>query len=54
MHLTISRETGEILEVLQPPTADDYDVYQRALAAQVRSEITKLIKAQAPVLRSTP
>lgn len=52
MHLTISRETGEILEVLQLPTPEDYAAYQRALAAQVKNEITKLIRAQVPVHRS--
>lgn len=52
MHLIISRETGEILEVLQPPTHEDYAAYQRALAAQVKDEITKLIRAQSSLHRS--
>lgn len=42
MRLIVSRETGEILDVLEPASAADYAAIHQLLADQVRREILRI------------
>lgn len=42
MRLIVSRETGEILDVLEPASAADYAAFHQLLADQVRREILRI------------
>lgn len=42
MRLIVSRETGEILDVLEPASAADYAAFHQFLADQVRREILRI------------
>ena len=42
MHLIVSRETGEIVDVLEPASAADYAAFHQFLADQVRREILRI------------